>query len=455
MKVTEVKSENFKKLEAIDIKLDGKTVTVQGPNGAGKSSFIDAVWIALTGKDVPAEPIRVGEKQASIEVTVKDEDGSEFIVEKQFHQRKPNALIVRQYTEEGRLGAPEKSPQAFLDNKLGKISFDPFEFIHKTPREQKKFLMDLLGLDFSEIDSKKACLLEEKKTVASDIKKLEGQFESLPKFTGDFTKEKDLSEVTAKQAEQQKARETITTKESNINRIEVDIERARLTLTQINDEIVKVKDQLKSLEERKTKGEEFHKGLFVELTNAKHDLEQVKPLAEKVLAEDITTLVTEIQEHNKKVQIVAQKNKIITETKALNKKLEDLEDELETVEDQRKAVLAASPMPDPKLSFTEDGLLYDGLPFTEEQLNHAKIIEVGIGIQMALNPKLRIMRIKDASMLDSKTLTIIKKLAVDKDYQLFIERVADTKEIGFIIEEGDESRSVSVEQAMIELQPSF
>ncbi len=455
MKVTEVKSENFKKLEAIDIKLNGNTVTVQGPNGAGKSSFIDAVWIALTGKDIPAEPIRVGEKQASIEVTVKDEDGSEFIVEKQFHARKPNALVVRQYTEEGRLGAPEKSPQAFLDTKLGKISFDPFEFIHKTPREQKKFLMDLLGLDFSEIDSKKACLLEEKKTLNDNIKKLEGQFEALPKFTGDFTKEKDMSEITAKQSDQEEARNVLSTQEREIQRIEAYIERSEHKIKQVGEQIIEALEKLKILEEIKKTEQDLINKLLLEQTKAKQDLEQIRPAAEKILSEDITVLINEIQEHNKKVQIVQQKDKIIAETKATARKLEDIEEELDTIEDQRKAVLAASPTPDPKLSFTEDGLLYDGLPFTEEQLNHAKIIEVGIGIQMALNPKLRIMRIKDASMLDSKTLTIIKKLAADKDYQLFIERVADTKEIGFIIEEGDESRSVSVEQAMIELQPSF
>lgn len=448
MKVTEVKSENFKKLTAVDIKLNGNTVTVEGPNGSGKSSFIDAVWIALTGKDIPAEPIKLGEKQASIEVTVKDDDGTEFVVEKQFHARKPNALVVRQYTEEGRLGAPEKSPQAFLDNKLGKISFDPFEFINKTPKEQKIFLMNLLGLDFSEIDSKKACLLEEKKALNSEIKKLEGQFEALPKFTGDFTKEKDLSEITAKQAKQQKARDLISLKEREIERISMDIDRAEGTLLVIEEEIAK-------LQERKIKGQEFLANLQTEHKNAQRDLEQAKPFAEEILTDDITTLITEIQEHNKKVQIVQQKDKIIAETKANAIKLEDIEEGLETVEEQRKAVLAASPMPDPKLSFTDDGLLYDGLPFTEEQLNHAKIIEVGIGIQMALNPKLKIMRIKDASMLDSKSLAIIKKLAADKDYQLFIERVADTNEIGFIIEEGEDSRSVSVEQAMIALQPSF
>ena len=53
MKVIELYSENFKRLNA-KVKMDGKNVTVEGKNGVGKSSFIDAIWIALTGKDIPA-----------------------------------------------------------------------------------------------------------------------------------------------------------------------------------------------------------------------------------------------------------------------------------------------------------------------------------------------------------------------------------------------------------------
>lgn len=448
MKVTEVKSENFKKLSAIDIKLDGKTVTVSGPNGSGKSSFIDAVWIALTGKDIPAEPIKLGEKSASIEVTVKDENGVEYVVEKQFHQRKPNALIVRQYTDDGKLGIPEKSPQAFLDVRLGKISFDPFEFINKNPKDQKVFLMALLGLDFSAIDSRKACLLDEKKLSNIEIKKLEGRFEVLPKFTGDYTQLKDLSEIQAKQDLLNDVRTGITNRETHLIRDQEELYRDQATVKDLET-------QIRILEERKAAAEIKISSSQAVIKNIQIELQEFKMTFNVDTILDMTEMLKEVQDHNNKVQIVKQKDQIIAETKALNKKIEQIEEDLETVEEQRKAVLAASNMPDPKLSFTEDGLLYDGLPFTEEQLNHAKIIEVGIGIQMALNPKLRIMRIKDASMLDNNTLTIIKKLAADKDYQLFIEKVADTKEIGFIIEEDEGERKVSVEQAMIALQPAF
>ena len=93
-------------------------------------------------------------------------------------------------------------------------------------------------------------------------------------------------------------------------------------------------------------------------------------------------------------------------------------------------------MPINNLSFSEDGVLFDGLPFTEEQLSHAKLIEIGIQIQMSLNPALRIMRVKDGSLLDSETMKSIKNLAKENDYQLFIEKVNDNNEIGFIIEEG-------------------
>jgi hypothetical protein len=61
---------------------------------------------------------------------------------------------------------------------------------------------------------------------------------------------------------------------------------------------------------------------------------------------------------------------------------------------------------------------------------------IGLGISMALNPKLRVLRIKDGSLLDESNRQIIREQLKDKDYQLWFESVSSDKSVGIFIEDG-------------------
>jgi DNA repair exonuclease SbcCD ATPase subunit len=400
MKVIELISENFKRLNA-HVVMDGKNVTVEGKNGVGKSSFIDAIWVALTGKDVPEQPIQQGKDSAKIAVTVKGDDDSQFIVERKFTAA-GTALTVK--TQDG---AKFSSPQRFLDQKLGCISFDPFEFIHKQPREQKKFLMELLGIDLTEIDSTKKALLAQKDELTKQHQALKSEIDKLPAITEEL-EEKSTAEAIKryndrlddiKEIKEKRNRWNYLINESND--ISIKIQELQKKLKEMNEEIEKLK--LENLEEP-------------EIGDLQAEIEAINAHNEKVKQQKITRLK------------IGQLNSITAKGKA---KVE----EIKKLEEERVRVITSAKMPINGLSFGDEGLLFEGLPFTEDQLSTAKLIEAGIKISMALNPALRIMRIKDGSLLDSDTLAIIKQAAKDNDYQLFIERVSDSKEIGFVIEE--------------------
>jgi DNA repair exonuclease SbcCD ATPase subunit len=400
MKIVALVSENFKRLNS-SLVMDGKSVTVEGKNGVGKSSFIDAIWIALTGKDIPEEPIKKGEDSAKIGLTIKSDDGSQFIVERKF-TKSGGTLTVR--TEDS---ANFKSPQKFLDDRIGKISFDPFEFVNMQPREQKKFLMELLGIDLNEIDSKKKILLSEKEGITKQYTNLVEELKKLPAITEEL-KEISAKEVIDKFNKANKARDNV---KENQSRIDYLIK----TGNEISKNIADLNIRLKNINE-----------------------EMDERLQENLEIPEIADLETEIQKINLHNEIVKQQ----AVTKSKHKNLQELIEkgknkaaELKEIEEKRLKLISSAKMPIDGLSFSEDGLTFEGLPFTEEQLSTAKLIETGIKISIALNPALRIMRIKDGSLLDNETLEIIKKSAKDSDYQLFIEKVSDSKEIGFIIEE--------------------
>jgi hypothetical protein len=55
---------------------------------------------------------------------------------------------------------------------------------------------------------------------------------------------------------------------------------------------------------------------------------------------------------------------------------------------------------------------------------------------MALNPKLKVIRIMDGSLLDGENMAVITEMAKDKDFQIWIERVEDGSDMAIIIEDG-------------------
>ena len=98
--------------------------------------------------------------------------------------------------------------------------------------------------------------------------------------------------------------------------------------------------------------------------------------------------------------------------------------------------IAAVEMPVEGLGIdTERGVLFQNVPF--DQASTGDQLEVSAAIGMALNPKLRVLRFKDGSLLDSKHMERLEKLAKDRDYQFWIERVAEEDSgVGFYIENG-------------------
>jgi hypothetical protein len=64
---------------------------------------------------------------------------------------------------------------------------------------------------------------------------------------------------------------------------------------------------------------------------------------------------------------------------------------------------------------------------------------IGLGISMALNPTMRVLRIKDGSLLDIANRKIIYDQIKDKDFQLWMETVVrseEDKKVGIYIEDG-------------------
>ncbi len=104
-----------------------------------------------------------------------------------------------------------------------------------------------------------------------------------------------------------------------------------------------------------------------------------------------------------------------------------LSSRLKKIEEEKKALFSSAKMPVKGLEFDEENVTFRGLPLSEDQLPTSQLIGVGLKIGMALNPNLRLLVIRDGSLLDETTMNFILKTCEDKGYQLLIEMVEKTE----------------------------
>lgn len=421
LRILKLAAENFMRLKAVEITPDGNTVMITGKNEQGKSSVLDAITAALCGKQAcPDKPVRNGQ------------DNAEIVIELN------NMIVKRTFTEKGsklvvtnKKGMTAKSPQDMLDKLVGEIAFDPMQFIRegKTTagkRQQRDTIMKLAGLDFSDIDQR----LEEIKAERSEVNSKKKHYEherdripqtDLPDVLPDIDSLNEmLSNATEHNQTQQNIKSEISKKGYEIEMLGSDCERIDGRIEELKEEI----DRLNDI--RNTKATEQNK----HIAEKEQLVGQLEPLV------DIEQINSQLQDANKAQQLAKDQDRrkeYADLAEGLAKKYTDLGKQAKDVEAEKIHRLANADMPLDGLSVDDDGVLFKGVPLA--QVNTAKKLEISVAISMALNPKLRVIRMS-GNDLDSESLKTISKLAADNDYQVWIEKVEESGKVGFVIEDG-------------------
>lgn len=418
MKIWELESENFKKLN-VSLAINGRSVTVTGKNESGKSSFIDAIFKTLTGEKVKGSPVQLGKNTAKNKVLIRKDNGETITVEKTFSDGKTSLTVKLNGSQN------VKSPQTFLDTTLGQISFDPLVFVNKTPLEQKRFLMDLLNIDLDEFEERKRKLLDELQQINNDLTTVSGELESLPLL--------DKKYEFIDSSEAVKENEKINLLKVESARIDNLISQSNIRLETLNKQNSEYEIQIRDLRmkiDANTKSIKDGTAYLLKLNKDK----------DKIVIPESSDLETQIKEINKNNEYYrTQQDRIAKqrEFESIETMKVDMLGKIKAIEKERNKKLSEIEMPVKGLEFIDTGLSYNGLSLTEDNISTSRIIEIGIRIAIAMNPNLRIMQIKDGSLLDKDMLKTIKDICKDKDYQLFIEKVSDEKELGFIIDEAN------------------
>jgi hypothetical protein len=74
-------------------------------------------------------------------------------------------------------------------------------------------------------------------------------------------------------------------------------------------------------------------------------------------------------------------------------------------------------------------VLLDGQPF--EQASDAEQLRASIAIAMKMSPALRVIRVRDGSLLDADGMQLLARMADENDCQVWIERVIADSPVAF------------------------
>lgn len=425
-RIDEVNIKNFKNLKTIELSIDGRSFFISGKNGRGKSSLIQALQIPFDADMLPVEPISVGEDKASISIKVSGiMDGQdakrEYRLDVTFtpSAKRGNIKIYNDKDEE------VSKSRSFVDGLFNAISFDILSFLKMKPAAQVQELRSLLPKEFLEkidkLDTDRDTKYKLRAYKNTRAKELEGSLKThgyTPDEVNKYLQPMDVAQLNADI-------EVIRQKEADYDKVERGMEERAKRVTALTQEDEEILAQIDRLKEKLADNEKVRVSLDVEIKKGRLWLDKnTRPDAT-----ELTDRMAEAAKHNEHHNILKAYKEKMKELADTKEESETLSREIKDIDAKKVSMFSHQDVPVKGLTFTQDAVLFEGLPLDENQVERSRLIKISAEIAMALNKRLKVIFIQDASLLDKESIKYLRELCEQKDYQLIMEIVSDNPEV--------------------------
>ena len=428
MKIVNLKAENLMRLVAVDITPDANLVQITGRNGSGKTSLLNSIYYALAGtKSHCSKPIREGAESATVRLDLGD-----VIVTREFKRRKrtsddePETHTTKVIVQNAD-GARYQSPQDLLNSMIGSLSFDPLAFMRDDAKTQADTLAQLVGIDLAKSRSKYRAAYDERREYNRDAQQARtaASMISVPDGTPDEPVSVSGLIVELRGAE-------ASNRENRNAREEWKREQARISGLR---EMVKSKsDEADLLRKRADALDREANDVRQQSHEARVALDNRDAVPEDRDTDPIKDRLDGAEDINNAVANAKRRTELQDECAKAEAKSVELTSVMEASKAGVQAALAKADLPVKGLGIAEGRVTLDGIPL--DQASDAKQLEVSCALAMAGNPKLRVIRVRDGSLMDSESLATLARMAEELDHQVWIERVDESGKVGFVIEDG-------------------
>lgn len=480
MIIKKLELSNFQVIKEFNADFEGNVYFITGDNELGKSTLLKAIGALLTGNRDAV--LRNGEDKGFAKMVVGD-DGEEYDVELRFTKANPRGtLSIKQKTTGMR-----SDNVSMLQKVFGYTDFDAVEFSRWSEtadgrRKQVEYVRALLPENvqkrIAEIDAEVTTVKDKRKEANAEVKTYTticaaAEKQLKPGDVKTYADKIDIADLMEEQNENarliEKAKTVRTALQTRTEQLEAIPERVKQANADHDQAAKRIADDLafeekevariiaeaqQRLADAKKEAETSKKLIDKELKDTlkqidadKADYETRKNNAAAWLAKyeennpeklDTAERLKQAEEHNKinalVVDYVAKKK----QKDAAEKVAQTYEKTLSDLLKERETLIAKSELPIAGLTFTDDGLELNGVPFVAGKVSDSQIMEVAAKLIIASNPTVKVFRIARGESLGAKRLQSLIELARKEGYQGFIEEVKRGQD-DLIIEEYSEN----------------
>lgn len=398
-RIVKCKVENILGVKNVEFSPNGNSLTIGGKNGQGKSSALWALVMALGGKgQIPQQPVHNGAELGTVQIEL-----DRFNVFFEVGSDRNAKVRV-----EAKDGARYSSPQTMLNDFFSNLSFDPGAFKSMESAKRTRVLLDLVGLDFTELDSKTKAAREDRTIIGREVTQLKAKLvgmvrhEDAPAELVDLGKLHEQFIAATKIQGQQQALETRI--------MEIDQQKKYK-----EEQIDELREEIRLLENERLKASVTLSGIQVPAIGAIQD--------EIAGARAINS---KVDENKKYREVELQLTKREGEYNLLSQRIE-------TAASDREKALSEAKFPIQGLGFVDGDVTYNGIPFS--QLSESEQWEISTAIGFALNPH-GIVFMRNSGGLDKDARARVRARAAELGVQLFLEVVDDADDVQLLIEDG-------------------
>lgn len=450
---------NFQVIEKFSADFSGTVYFVTGDNELGKSTLLKAIGALLTGQR--DDVLRNGASKGFAKMVVGD-DGEEFDVQLSFTEANPRGtLTIKQKTT-----GMATNNVSMLQRIFGYQDFDAVEFSRWSEtaegrRKQIAVVKALLPEDvrkrIAEIDETVSSLKAERTGVNRDVKTFAGFVDAIsrqmePGDAEKYSSPMDVTELMQRQEQNAKLIEKAKTVRAAVEqrkqqiaaipgRIEDEKHKAKETLDVYAQRVESARILYeKAVAEQKEAQEKImavYKENVAAINAELADFETRKKNGEEWLAKyeannpektNVTALLEQAEAHNKHYHTVLQYKEKKAQYDAVKAASEKMDADIERLSDERAELIAGAKLPIAGLSFTDDGLELNGVPFVPGKVSDSQAMEVAAKLVIASNPKVKVFRIARGESLGQKRLEAIVEIARRNGFQGFVENVVRGQE---------------------------
>jgi DNA repair exonuclease SbcCD ATPase subunit len=438
LRIIGMKAENIKKLRVVELTPNKYMNRVSGANGSGKTSILDALeWGLVGGKNIPSQPVRRGAVRAAIKLDVGDTQ-TEVVLTRQFYEgsnKKAGRIFIEQKPGADASEFQDKrkkitTPDELEDALLKQVSFDPLEFLRMEPKKQYHVLRRIStpDIDMDALDETIQEKFDERTVAGRKRDQLEAQRNAIQVPEGLPTEKRDEAALVKQLTEASDYNAQIERERMERSNQEREREQATQSAGDKANRIAQLRAEIERIEVSMRQDIDRAMALGEAIAN-------FPPLPEPRNSSDIAEEINQARTINRQIDRATERAKIDREFMTAHEEWSRLDAAVKEGERRKKEAIAHAQYPVEGLGFGNQEVMYKGLPF--EQASNAEQIKVSAAIGMATNSKVRVMRIRDGSLLDNESLEVIADMARAHDFQVWIEIVDETGSIGIYLEDGE------------------